>query len=212
MANVELKQPIIQEIASQVEGAQSAILIDYRGLTVAQDTELRKGLKEAGIIYKVYKNTMMRRAFEGTEFEKLDPALEGPNAIAISKDDATAPARVIAKYAKTMDAIEIKAGIVEGDFYDADALKTIAEIPSREELISRLLGSMKSPITNFARVLNQIAEKGGAEALEPKEEAPAEGAPAEETPVEEAPVEEAAEEAPANDAEDSVEDASDSEA
>ncbi len=198
MANVEQKQPIIQEIASQVEGAQSVVLVDYRGLTVAQDTELRKGMRDAGIIYKVYKNTMMRRAFEGTDFEKLDPALEGPSAIAISKEDATAPARTLAKYAKNMNAIEIKAGIVEGEFYDAAGMQTIAAIPPREELIAKLLGSLQSPIANFARVIDQIAEKGGYEAIAPeeevKEEAPAEeAAPAEESAAEEAaPAEEPA--------------------
>ncbi len=207
MPNVELKQTIIQEIASQVDGAQSVVVVDYRGLNVAEDTELRKGMREAGIVYKVYKNTMMQRAFEGTDFEQLESVLEGPSAIAISKDDATAPARILAKYGKTMQAIEIKAGIVEGEFYDADAMMTIAAIPSREELLAKLFGSLQSPITNFARVMNQLAEKGGAEeAIAQKEgEAPAEEAPAEEPAAEEpeaaaaeAPAEEpAAEEAPA---------------
>ncbi len=199
MPNVELKQTLIQEIASQVDGAQSVVVVDYRGLNVAEDTELRKGMREAGIVYKVYKNTMMRRAFEGTDCEKLDSVLEGPSAIAISKEDATAPARLLAKYGKTMEAIEIKAGIVEGEFYDADAMKTIAAIPSREELLAKLFGSLQSPITNFARVMNQLAEKGGAEAAEQeKEEAAAEEAPAEEP--EAAAEEPAAEEAPAEEA------------
>ncbi len=198
MAKVEQKQPIIQEIAAQVDGAQTVVLVDYRGLTVAQDTELRTAMREAGIIYKVYKNTMMRRAFEGTDFEKLDPLLEGPSAIAVSKEDATAPARLLAKYAKTMTAIEMKAGIVEGEFFDAEAMMEIAAIPPREELLARLFGSMKSPMANFARVMNQLAEKGGAEVIAPKEE---EAAPAEEIPASEEPTaEEAApvEEAPAS--------------
>ena len=100
MAKVELKQPIVQAIVNDVEGAQSIVLVDYRGLTVAQDTALRKELREAGVVYKVCKNTMMKRAFEGTDFAQLDEYLEGPNAIAISKDDATAPARILAKFAK----------------------------------------------------------------------------------------------------------------
>ena len=100
MAKVELKQPIVQAIADDVNGAAGVVLVDYRGLTVAEDTELRKQLREAGIIYKVCKNTMMKRAFEGTEFEGLNEYLEGPSAIAISKDDATAPARIICKFAK----------------------------------------------------------------------------------------------------------------
>ncbi len=180
MAKVELKQPIVQEISDSIKEAQSVVVVDYRGLTVAEDTELRKQLREAGITYKVYKNTMMNFAFKGTDFESLAPVLEGPSAIAISTTDATAPARVLAKFAKNAKALEIKAGVVEGVFYDADGMKAIADIPSREELLSKFLGSIQSPITNFARVLNQIAEKGGAgeataeaPAAEAAEEAPA---------------------------------------
>lgn len=186
MAKVELKQPIVQAIVNDIEGAQSIVLVDYRGLTVAQDTALRKELREAGIIYKVCKNTMMKRAFEGTDFAQLDEYLEGPNAIAISKDDATAPARILAKFAKDAKALELKAGVVEGEKYDAAGIAEVAKIPSRDELISRLLGSMQSPITNLARVLNQIAEQGGAENCTPaeSEEAPAAEAPAEEAPAE----------------------------
>ena len=113
MAKVEIKQPIVQEIAENVKDAQSVVVVDYRGLTVAQDTQLRKELREAGITYKVYKNTLMNFAFKGTEFESLTDVLEGPNAIAISKDDATAPARLLAKFAKTVPALEIKAGVVD---------------------------------------------------------------------------------------------------
>ena len=149
--------------------------MDYRGLTVAEDTQLRKQLREAGVTYKVYKNTMLNFAFKGTDFESLAPALEGPSAVAISNSDATAPARVLAKFAKTAPALEMKAGVVEGTFYDAEGMKSIAAVPSREELLSKFLGSIQSPITNFARVLNQIAEKGGSgEAAAPAaEEAPA---------------------------------------
>lgn len=161
MAKVELKQPIVDEISEQIKDAQSVVIVDYRGLTVAQDTDLRKQLREAGCTYKVYKNTMMKRAFAGTDCEQLSDLLEGTNAVAISKDDATAPARIIAKVAKDAPALEIKAGIVEGTFYDAEGMKTIASVPSRDELLSRLLGSLQSPITNFARVLKQIADKGG---------------------------------------------------
>ncbi|MCI9140548.1 50S ribosomal protein L10 [bacterium 1XD42-8] len=163
MAKVELKKPIVEEIGECIKGAQSVVLVDYRGLTVEQDTELRKQLREAGIVYKVYKNTMMNFAFEGTDCEKLKSHLEGPSAIAVSKTDATAPARILAKFAKDAAALELKAGIVEGDYYDEKAILEIAKIPSREELLSKFLGSIQSPVTNFARVLNQLAEKGGAE-------------------------------------------------
>ena len=182
MAKVELKQPIVQAIADDIKDAQSVVIVDYRGLTVAQDTELRKQLREAGVIYKVCKNTMMKRAFEGTDFAGLEEYLEGPSAMVVSKDDATAPARIICKFAKTAEALEVKAGVVEGTVYDAAGITELSKIPSREELLSKLLGSLQSPITNLARVLNQIAEQGGAEACEAAEKAPAEE-PAE-TPAE----------------------------
>ena len=170
MAKVELKQPIVQAIVDDITDAQSIVLVDYRGLTEAQDTELRKQLREAGIVYKVCKNTMMKRAFEGTDFAQLDEYLEGPSAIAISKDDATAPARIICKFAKTAQALEVKAGVVEGTVYDANGVAELSKVPSREELLSKLLGSLQSPITNLARVLNQIAEQNGAPAEAAAEE------------------------------------------
>ena len=184
MAKVELKQPIVEEISANIKDAQSVVLVDYRGLTVEQDTALRKELRDAGVVYKVYKNTLMNFAFKGTDCEALAPYLEGPSAIAISTTDATAPARVLVKFAKEAKALEIKGGIVEGAAYDAAGIASIASIPSRDELISKLLGSLQSPITNFARVMNQLAEKGGAGECE---------APAKE----EAQVEEAATDAPA---------------
>ncbi len=159
MAKVEIKKPIVDEISELLNGAQSAVIVDYRGLTVEEDTKLRKDLREAGVVYKVYKNTMINFAIKGTDFESLAPHLEGPTAIAVSKDDATAPARVLYKHAKDIEALELKAGVVEGVYYDANGIKSIASIPSREELLSKLLGSIQSPITNFARVIKQIAEQ-----------------------------------------------------
>lgn len=188
MAKIEIKKPIVEEISAAIKDAQSVVLVDYRGLTVAQDTELRKQLREAGITYKVYKNTMMNFAFKGTDFETLAPFLDGPSAVAISTTDATAPARVLAKFAQTANKLEIKAGVVEGTLYDAEGMKAISAIPSRDELLSKLLGSIQSPIANFARCMNQLAEKGGAA-----------GCPA--PAAEEAPAEAAAEEAPAVEAE-----------
>lgn len=180
-AKIDLKKPVLEEISAQVEGAQCVLLVNYSGLTVAQDTQLRKELREAGVHYKVYKNTMMKRAFAGTALESLTKDLDGTNAIAISKDDATAPARIICNFAKDAKALELKAGVVEGTLYDVNALNELAKIPSRDVLISKLLGSLQSPITNLARVLNQIAEQGGAA----------------DAAVEAAPAEDAAEEAPA---------------
>lgn len=161
MAKVELKTPIIDEIKGYADKASSVVIVDYRGLTVEEDTRLRKSLREAGVVYKVYKNTYLKRAFEGTDFAQLDANLEGPTAVAFGIDDATAPARVLAEFAKNCDRLEFKAGVVEGTYYDEKGIQVIASIPSRDVLISRLLGSMQSPIANFARVIKQIAEKNG---------------------------------------------------
>ena len=119
MAKVELKQPIVEEIKASLDGAKGVVLVDHRGLTVEQDTVLRKSLREAGVTYKVYKHTLVKRAIEGTEFESLKDLLEGPSAIAISKSEATTPASIICKFAKTNDKLEVKGGVVEGAFYDA---------------------------------------------------------------------------------------------
>ena len=125
---------------------------------------MRKELREAGINYKVYKNTMMNRAFEGTACEELRQHLEGTNALAISETDATAPARILAKFAKQYPALELVAGIVEGNYNDQAGIMALSQVPSREELLGKLLGSIQSPIANFARVLNQIAEAQGGNA------------------------------------------------
>ncbi|MCR5798202.1 MAG: 50S ribosomal protein L10 [Eubacterium sp.] len=176
MAKVELKQPIVEEIKNYASDAKAAVLVDYRGLTVEQDTKLRKELREAGVVYKVYKNTMMVRAFEGTDFAQLDKDLEGPTAVAFSAEDETAPARILNKFADEIEALTFKSGVVGGTYYDESGIKALANIPSRDTLISKLLGSLQSPVTNLARVLNQIAEQGGA--ADSAEAAPAEEAPA----------------------------------
>ena len=161
MAKVEIKAPIVDEIKGYAEQAKSVVVVDYRGLTVEQDTQLRKKLREAGVVYKVYKNTYAKRAFEGTDYAQLDVNLDGPSAFAFGVEDATAPARVLSEFMKNAPALEFKAGVVEGVYYDVAGLQKVATIPSREVLISKLLGSMQSPITNMARVLKQIAEKNG---------------------------------------------------
>ena len=166
MAKVELKKPIVEEISELLNGAATAVVVDYRGLTVAEDTELRKQLREAGVVYKVYKNTMMNFAFKGTPCEELCQHLEGTNALAVSADDATAPARILAKYAKEVPTLELVAGVVEDAYYDKAGIEAVSKVPSREELLGKLLGSIQSPITNFARVLNQIAEQQGGAAAE----------------------------------------------
>lgn len=161
MAKVEIKKPIVDEISAHLDGAKAAVVVDYRGLTVEQDTALRKQLREAGVVYKVYKNTYINFAIKGTAFEELSKHLEGPTAIAISKEDATAPARILFDFSKNAPALELKAGVVEGTYYDEKGIQVIATIPSKDELLAKFLGSIQSPITNFARVLKQIAEKDG---------------------------------------------------
>jgi large subunit ribosomal protein L10 len=186
------KQLIIDEIKGKLEGAQSAVLIDYMGITVAEADEMRKALREADVDYSVYKNTLMKRAVAGTEFEQLSEVMSGPSAIAISKDDATAPARVLKEAIKKTNKMEFKAGIVEGTFYDKDGIQQIADIPSREVLLAKFLGSIQSPIGAFVRTLAAIADEKPADgAAAPVEEAaPAAEAPAPEAaPAEEAPAE-----------------------
>ena len=155
MAKVEQKQVVVNEIKEKLEKAASVVMVDARGLTVEQDTALRKQLRDAGVDYKVYKNTMMHFAIQGTEFEGLDEYLAGPS-------DATAGASILNKVAKDVKELEFKAGVVEGVVYDAEGMKKIADIPSREVLLSKLLGSFKSPLSSFARVIDQIAKKDAA--------------------------------------------------
>lgn len=159
MPKVEQKQTVISAIKENIEGASSIVVVDYRGLTVEEDTLLRKTLREANVSYKVYKNTMMKFAFEGTDFAQLNDVLAGPSAIAISYDDATAGPRILKKMAKDMKALEFKAGVVEGELFDVDGIVKVASVPSREELLSKLLGSFKSPVSSFARTIKALADK-----------------------------------------------------
>ena len=161
MAKVELKKPILDEIAKYVADSKAIVLVDYRGLTVEQDTKLRKSLREGGVVYKVYKNTYLKKVFAGTVYEELSKHLDGPTAVAFGLEDATAPAKILSDGMKIAEKLEFKGGVVDGTYYDAEGCKVIANIPSREVLISRLLGSLQSPIANLARVLKQIAEKNG---------------------------------------------------
>lgn len=166
MAKVEQKQVVVNEIKEKLEKASSAVLVDARGLTVSQETALRKQLREAGVDYKVYKNTMMKFAVEGTQFEGLKDYFAGPSALAVCYDDPTAAASIINKFRKGAKALEFKAGVIEGNCYDAKGMAAIADIPSREVLISKLLGSFKSPMSSFARVIQAIADKQGEETAE----------------------------------------------
>lgn len=153
------KQIIIDEIKDKFERAESAVVIDYMGITVAEADEMRKKLREAEVDYTVYKNTLVKRAIEGTEYEALGEILEGPSGFAFSYDDATAPARVLNDARKAYKKMEFKGGIIEGEYFDKENIEKIAAIPSRDTLISKFMGSIQSPIANFARVVAQIAEQ-----------------------------------------------------
>jgi large subunit ribosomal protein L10 len=158
--NRQAKQVVVNELKDKLSRAKSVVLLDACGLNVAQDTILRSELRKVGgIDYKVYKNSMINFAIEGTDYEGLKPFLEGPTAVAFSYEDATAAASQVSKQLKTMPVLEFKASVIEGILYDAEGTKIIAEIPSKEVLISRLLGSFKSPMASFARLINAIAEK-----------------------------------------------------
>ncbi len=159
MPKIEQKQTVVNQIKENLDGASSVVLVDYRGLTVEEDTKLRKSLREANVVYRVFKNTMMHFAFEGTEFDSLNQHLEGPSAIAISYEDPTAGPRVLNQSAKDFEALEFKAGVVEGTYYDNSGIQAIASIPPRDELLSKLLGSLQSPLSNFARVVKAVADK-----------------------------------------------------
>ena len=153
------KQIIIDEIKDKFERAESAVVIDYMGITVAEADEMRKKLREAEVDYTVYKNTLVKRAIEGTKDEALGEILEGQSGFAFSYDDATAPARVLNDARKAYKKMEFKGGIIEGEYYDKENIEKIAAIPSRDTLISKFMGSIQSPIANFARVVAQIAEQ-----------------------------------------------------
>jgi large subunit ribosomal protein L10 len=154
-----LKEAKVSEIKEKLEKAQGVVLADYQGLTVEEDTELRRKLREAGIEYKVYKNTLTTLAAKELGIEGLAVHLEGPTSVALSYDDATAPARVLNEFAQTHKKLELKAAVVEGNVYDANGAKALAAIPSREVLIAQLLGSFKAPLSNLAYLLNAVKEK-----------------------------------------------------
>ena len=156
---IEAKQSLVQEIAGKFEAAASVVVVDYRGLTVAQVTELRKQLREAGVEFKVYKNTLVRRAAEQAGVEAINEVLTGPNAIAFSTEDVVAPAKIINEFAKKNEALEIKAGIIEGTVSSAEDVKALAELPSREGLLSMLLSVLQAPVRNFALATKAVAEQ-----------------------------------------------------
>ncbi|GAA0086562.1 50S ribosomal protein L10 [Clostridium sp. MB05] len=164
--NRQIKEAKVAEIKEKLEKAQAIVLADYQGLTVEEDTALRKSLREAGVEYKVYKNNLVTLAAKELGIEGLDEYLEGPVSIAFGYEDATAPARVLHTFAKDHKKIELKAGMVEGTLYNKEEVEKLATIPSKEVLIAKLLGSFKAPLSNVAYLLNAIKEKKESESAE----------------------------------------------
>jgi len=167
MANARIiqeKQQIVEEITTKLRESAATVLADYRGLNVAQVTELRRKLREAGIEFKVLKNTLIRRATANAELTELDSVLTGPTAVAFGKDDVVAPAKILSEFAKQNEALKIKGGVVEGRVVGVDEIKALADLPSREGLLSMLLSVLQAPIRNFALAVKAVAEKKEAEA------------------------------------------------
>ncbi|PFV41859.1 50S ribosomal protein L10 [Bacillus thuringiensis] len=156
---IETKQQVVTEIADKLRASKSTIVVDYRGLTVSEATELRKQLREAGVEFKVYKNSLTCRAAESAEMAELNEFLTGPNAIAFSNEDVVAPAKVLNDFATKHEALEIKAGVIEGKLVTLDEVKAIATLPSREGLLSMLLSVLQAPIRNLALATKAVAEQ-----------------------------------------------------
>ncbi|MCF6094787.1 50S ribosomal protein L10 [Microaerobacter geothermalis] len=155
----EEKVQLVAEITQKLRDSKSTIITDYRGLNVAEVTELRKQLREAGVDFKVYKNTLTRRAAAEAELTELNPHLLGPTAIAFSFEDVVAPAKILTEFAKKHNALEIKAGIIEGKVIDSNEVKKVASLPSREGLLSMLLSVLQAPIRNFALATKAVADQ-----------------------------------------------------
>ncbi|MEG2582992.1 MAG: 50S ribosomal protein L10 [Oscillospiraceae bacterium] len=188
---LDAKKLIVNQVADRLKAAQAGVLADYRGLTVSQDTELRAKLREAGVDYAVIKNSLIRFAAEQVGIENLEPILHGPTALATSNDDVISAAKVLVDFSKENKELEIKAGFVDGKVITADEVKVYASIPSKEVLISKMLGSLQSPISALARTLQAVIDKDGTEEVvadAPAVEEVVEAAPVAEAPVEEAPV------------------------
>ena len=180
-ANVlEQKKQIVAELIEKLKSAQAGVVVDYRGLTVEEDTNLRRKLREAGVEYKVVKNTLTRFAAKEVGLEGIDEQLNGPTSIAISADDPVAPAKIISEFAKDNESLKIKAGFLDGNVISLDEINTLAKTPSRDTLIAQIMGSLNAPVSDLVRTLQALVDNG----VEPseinivKEEAAEEAAPA----------------------------------
>lgn len=161
-ANIlEQKQKIVADLKADIEASVAGVIVDYKGISVADDTVLRKELREAGIDYRVVKNTLLGRAIEGTELESISSVLEGTTAIAISKDDHVAAARILGKFADSHDNFNIKSGYLDGKVIEVETINSLAKLPSREVLLATVVGAFQAPIAAFARAVQAIVDKDG---------------------------------------------------
>lgn len=193
---LESKKAIVDALAERMQSAQAGVFVDYKGITVAQDTDLRNKLRDAGVEYTVVKNTLTRFACNKIGYTEFDELFNGTTSLATSTTDCIAPCRVINEYAKKLTGkFEIKGGFVEGKVLSVDEIKELSALASKDALLSQVLGTFLAPITSLAVVLNQIAEAGGGSAAASEATTTEEAAPAEEAAPEAAPVEEAAPEA-----------------
>ncbi len=191
---LENKKAMVQKLVERLNNSQAGVLADYRGLTVDQDTELRRKLREANVEYTVIKNSIIHFAVKEAGLEGLDSILEGPTALATCSDDVVSPAKVLCDFAKKNEQLEIKGGFVEGAVISIDEVKKYASIPTKDVLISKMMGSMLSPIGALARALQAMADKASEAGVENMTDivVPTEAAPAAEDPAAEAaPAEEA---------------------
>lgn len=163
-AILDQKKQVVEEIKAKISAASSIVLVDYKGLTVAQDTELRNRYRAAGVEYKVLKNRLVKIAFKELGYNQFEKFLDGPTAVAFGGADSMAPAKITVESAKAFTKLSAKCGMVDGTFFDEQGIKAVALLPSREVLLSKMLGSLLAPISKFAYVLSAIKDQRSASA------------------------------------------------
>ncbi len=184
---LERNKQLVADLSERIKSSCTGLLVTYEGIDVADDTKLRKELREAGVKYTVVKNTFLTRAFENTDLTDLNQYLEGTTAFATSDDDYVAAARILCGFAdKSKKGFAVKGGYMDGEVISMDKIQELAKLPSREVLLANVLGAFQAPIASFARAIQAVVDKGGVEACAPAEEAAPAEAPAEEAPATEA--------------------------
>lgn len=186
---LELKKQQVADLKTRFDSACAGVIVDYRGISVADDTKLRKELREAGVKYTVTKNTLIHLAIEGTNLQALDSVLEGTTAVATSEDDYVAAARILGKYADGNDNFNLKGGFLDDEVIDLAKLQSLSKLPSREVLLATVLSAFNAPIAAFARAIQAVVDKSGEEVPAANEAAPAEAPEAEAPAAEETPAE-----------------------